>query len=789
MKSVGGTKGRLRPLAALCALLAGLVGAAALAQESIPVEPRPARPPSPFTGPAIPSSQSRLTDIRIEGTQRIEPETVRSYMTLHVGDPIDPAEMDRSLKALFATGLFADVTLRREGSVVVVRVVENPIINRVAFEGNRRIEDKDLNNEIQLRPRVVYTRARVQRDAQRIIDIYRRSGRFAATVEPKIIQLPQNRVDLVFEINEGPLTGIRRITFIGNKEFSDSRLREVLQTKESAWYRFLSNADVYDPDRLTFDRELLRRHYLKYGYADFRVVSAVAELAPSKSDFFITFTIEEGDRYKFGKVDIVSGLRNLDVGKLREFIKVKEGEWYDADAMEESINALTDQVGTLGYAFVDIRPRVRRDRDKLTIDVTFDIQEGPRVFVERIDIEGNVRTEDRVIRREMKLVEGDAFNSARLRASRRNLQNLGFFDKVEVTNVPGSSSDRTVVKVEVREKSTGEVSLGAGVSTTAGLLGDISIRERNLLGRGQDLRAGLRIGTKLKAIDLSFTEPYFLGRPLSAGVDLFDSRQNFQNEASFDRDQAGFGLRTGYNISSEWRQTWRYVLRHDNLRNVPDDASEFVKEQQGGSVTSLIGQSIIYDVRDNRQDPTDGWFARLGTDFAGLGGSVFYVRNRVDSGVYFPITKDYIVAVTGEAGYIFPWAGDEVNIADRFFVGGDNLRGFKSAGIGPRDLSSANNDALGGELYYVGSTELTYPLGLPSEFDIKGKAFVDAGTLRIANTPFAGNTDTGKIRLSAGLGLAWKSPFGPIRIDLAQAIVKEPFDETEIIHFSFGTRF
>jgi outer membrane protein insertion porin family len=759
------------------------------AQESIPVEPRPVQPPSPFTGPTAASGQARLADIRIEGTQRIEPETVRSYMTIHVGEPIDPGEMDKSLKALFATGLFADVTLRREGNVVVVRVVENPIINRVAFEGNRRIEDKDLNNEIQLRPRVVYTRARVQRDAQRIIDIYRRSGRFAATVEPKIIQLPQNRVDLVFEINEGPLTGIRRITFVGNKEFSDSRLREVLQTKESAWYRFLSNSDVYDPDRLTFDRELLRRHYLKYGYADFRVVSAVAELAPSKSDFFITFTIEEGERYKFGKIDIVSGLRNLDVGKLREFVKVKQGEWYDADAMEETINALTDQVGTLGYAFVDIRPRVKRDRDKLTIDVTFDIQEGPRVFVERIDIEGNVRTQDTVIRREMKLVEGDAFNSARLRASRRNLQNLGFFDKVEVTNVPGSSSDRTVVKVEVREKSTGEVSLGAGVSTTAGILGDISVRERNLLGRGQDLRAGLRIGTKLKAIDLSFTEPYFLGRPLSAGVDVFDSRQDFQREASFDRDQAGFGLRAGYNISSEWRQTWRYVIRHDRLRNVPDEASQFIKEQIGGSVTSLIGQSIIYDARDNRQDPTDGWFGRLGTDFAGLGGSIHYLRNRLDGGYYIPLSKDYIVALTGEAGYIFGLQGDRINIADRFFVGGDNLRGFSSAGIGPRDTSVSSNDSLGGELYYVGSAELTYPLGLPSEFDIQGKAFVDAGTLRIAKTALAGNTDTGKIRFSAGVGLAWKSPFGPIRVDLALPIVKEEFDETEIVHFSFGTRF
>ena len=784
---MGGAKGRRRPLGALFALLALFFGSNALAQESIPVERRAAQPPSEATSPV--PAYPKLTEIRVEGTQRIEPETIRSYMSLHVGDPIDPGEMDKSLKSLFATGLFADVTLRQEGTAVVVRVVENPIINRVAFEGNRRIEDKDLTNEIQLRPRVVYTRARVQRDAQRIIDIYRRSGRFAATVDPKIIQLPQNRVDLVFEINEGPLTGIQRITFIGNKRFSDSQLREAIQTKESAWYRFLSNADVYDPDRLTFDRELLRRYYLKYGYADFRVVSAVAELAPSKSDFFITFTIEEGERYKFGKIDIVSGLRNLDVNLLRQFLTVKEGAWYDADAMETSINQLTDQVGTRGYAFVDIRPRVRRDRDKLIIDVTFDIQEGPRVFVERIDIDGNVRTQDRVIRREMKLVEGDAFNSARLRESRKNLQNLGFFDKVEVTNVPGTTSDRTVVKVEVREKSTGEVSFGAGVSTTAGVLGDVGIRERNLLGRGQDLTANVRIGTKLKSVDASFTEPYFLDRPLAAGFDIFDTQQDFQKESSFDRYSAGFALRAGYNISTEWRQNLKYTLRYDQLRNVPADASQFIKEQQGGSSTSAISQTIIYDRRDNRIDPTDGWFGRLSNDVSGLGGSVHYIRSKIDGGFFIPLTKDYILATTAETGYIFDFRGKDLRIVDRFFVGGDNLRGFASAGVGPRDVTSANNDSLGGALYYVGSSELTYPLGLPSEFDIKGKAFVDAGTLRLAGTPLSGATDTGKIRLSVGVGLAWKSPFGPIRIDLAKPIVKEEFDVTELVHFSFGTRF
>ena len=728
----------------------------------------------------------RVTEIRVEGSQRIEPETVRSYMTIRPGDALDPVEMDKALKSLFATGLFADVNMRQEGGAIVVRVVENPIINRVAFEGNRRMEDKDLQNEIQLRPRVVYTRSRVQRDVQRIIDIYRRSGRFAVTVDPKVIQLPQNRVDLVFEINEGPLTKIRRITFVGNKRFSDDRLRDVVQTKESAWYRFLSTNDVYDPDRLTFDRELLRRHYLKNGYADFRVVSAVAELAPTRTEFFVTFTVEEGERYKFGNIDVQTGLRNLDPARLDEFVEVKEGDWYDADAVEATINKITDAVGVLGYAFVEIRPRVRRSRENLTIDVTFDIQEGPRVFVERVDIVGNLRTEDRVVRREIRLVEGDAFNSAKLRQSRRNIQNLGFFDKVEVTNVPGSTPDRTVLKVEVRERSTGELSFGAGISTTIGLLGDVSIRERNLLGRGQDLRLALRLGERLSSLDLSFTEPYFLDRPLSAGFDVFNTRRDFQRQASFDKEELGFALRSGYQITTDLRQSWRYTLRRDEIKNVGSDASLFVKEQAGKATTSLIGQSLLYDKRDNRIDPTDGYFVRVGTDFAGLGGTVTYVRGLLEGTYYYPVADQYVLSVSSQVGRIVG-IGETVRIGDRFFVGGENLRGFDDAGVGPRDRVS--EDALGGTMYYTGSVELSFPLGLPSEFAILGKAFADFGSLWDAETPIATDTDTKSIRASVGVGLAWRSPFGPIRVDFAKPVIKENFDVTEIVRFSFGTRF
>ncbi len=780
-----GGMGRLRHLGALFALALFAAGIApAYAQFTAP---QPALPGAASAGTG--AEEATVKEIRVEGSERIEPATVRSYMSIRVGDPFNPVQMDKSLKSLFATGLFADVTLRREGDALVVRVVENPIINRVAFEGNKRIEDKDLEKEIQLRPRVVFTRARVQRDVQRIIDIYRRSGRFAVTVDPKIIQLPQNRVDLVFEIHEGPLTEIRRITFVGNHAFSDSTLRDQIQTKESAWYRFLFSTDVYDPDRLTFDRELLRRFYLKNGYADFRVVSAVAELDPSRTAFYVTFTIEEGERYRFGKIDIDSHLRNLKPDVLRPYLTVSQGDWYNADAVEETINALTDQVGQRGYAFVDIRPKVRRDREKRIVDVTFDIQEGPRVYVERIDIQGNLRTEDRVIRREMRLVEGDAFNSARLRQSRRNIQNLDFFDKVEVTNVPGSAPDRTVIKVDVREKSTGEVSLGAGVSTSAGLLGDIGIRERNLLGRGQDLKLNFQLGQTLRSIELGFTEPYFLGRPLSAGFDIFDTKRDFQQEASFDKSELGFQLRMAYKLSLNTSQSWRYTLRRDNITNVGAGASLFIQQQRGAYNTSLIGTSITYDTRDDKFDPHEGWFISPGLDLAGLGGTVHYGRAQLRGGYYFPLSADYTLGVSGAGGYVLPFQGEKVRIGDRFFVGGDNLRGFATAGVGPRDLASSNSDSLGGDIYYTGTVELSFPLGLPSEFAITGKAFVDAGSLRKADTSLAGRTDTGSLRASAGVGIAWRSPFGPVRVDLAKPVLKEDFDQTELVRFSFGTRF
>lgn len=744
------------------------------------------------TGLVAPVAQAQqgaaITEIRVVGTKRIDPSTVNSYLQIQPGDNYDAARIDASLKSLFNTGLFADVTLRREGSTLIIQVVENPIINRIAFEGNQRLADEVLDAEVSLRPRVVYTRTKVQSDVKRLLDIYRRSGRFGATVEPKVIQLAENRVDLVFEIDEGPSTGIRAINFIGNRKFSDRTLRDTIQTDESAFWRFLTSDDTYDPDRLSFDRELLRRFYLSEGHADFRVVSAIAELTEDREDFVITFTIEEGPEYSFGKVGVTSQMRDVETSELESLIVGVEGEQYNADEVEDTVQALTASLGARGFAFVDVRPRVNRNRELRTLDVSYEVAEGPRVFVERINISGNVRTLDKVIRREFTIAEGDAFNTARLRSTRQRLNNLGFFSRVDITNDPGAAADRTVINVAVEEKSTGELSIGAGISSTTGPLGDISIRERNLLGRGQDLRLALSLGTEQQRIDLSFTEPYFLGRNLAAGFDAFLRTTDLSDESSFEEDEKGFALRAGYQLEPKLRHTVRYSLSQQSVDDVEETASNVVKAQAGSHVKSSISNEFFLDHLNRRFDPTDGYFGSYNVETAGLGGSDKFIRNVVSSGIYKPLFNTSVIAsLTGEVGHVTTFDDDTVRLTNRFYLGGGSLRGFESAGVGPRDLST--DDAIGAHQFYAGTAELTFPLGLPEEFNIKGSVFTDFGSAWGIDDPFPNLADDASTRASLGVGLGWVSPFGPLRIDLASAVIKKSYDKTQIFSFNFGTSF
>ena len=742
--------------------------------------------------PARPAPRGEVVQaIEVRGNQRIEADTIRSYMLLQPGDVFDAERMDRSLKTLFATGLFRDVQMRRDGSRIIVEVAENPIVSRVAFEGNSKISDDVLRNEVQLRPRSVFTTQAVQADRQRILELYARRGRFGAVVEPKIIQLDQNRVDVVYEIQEGEAALVARINFVGNESYSDSRLKEVVATKEQAWYRILSTSDQYDPERLAFDRELLRRFYLRNGYADVQVTAATAELAPDRSGFFITYTIEEGPRYRVGDVEIVSNIRNLDPAPLRRYLEVETGDWYDGDLVERSAQRIQDEANLLGFPFVEVQPRIRRDRAARQVNLTFEINEAPRVFVERIDIVGNTRTQDRVIRREFRIAEGDAFNAAQIRRSRDRIRNLGYFSDVQITSSPGSAPDRAVLTTSVTERATGEVSLGGGYSTDAGLLADVGLRERNLLGTGIDARINGTLAQRRSQIDFSVTDPYFLDRNLAAGLDVFYIQRNLLAIASYRERRAGFAVRFGYAFNDRLRQSWAYTLTNREVFDISRNASRFILEQRGSTLLSQIGQTLTYDVRDSFIDPRSGFVARLGTDFAGIGGDVAYIRARVDGTYYIPLESllgdpDWVLSVGGSVGYLEPLFGKRDRIVDRFFLGGENLRGFRIAGAGPRDINT--RDSLGGRLLWTQTTELRYPLPLPAELGLVGRAFVDIGSLsQSVKGPEV--RDDATPRIGAGIGISWRSPFGLINIDIAQALAKQPYDETQIFRFGFGTRF
>ncbi|MAZ76326.1 MAG: outer membrane protein assembly factor BamA [Micavibrio sp.] len=733
-------------------------------------------------------AQEVVREIRVNGAQRIEPTTILNYLGVKVGQSVDEAQLNDALKDLYGTGLFADVSLRKDRGVLLVDVIENPVISQIAFEGNSDIKDNELLSEISLRPRQVFTRTKVQNDVSRVYEVYRRTGRFAANVDPKIIKLDQNRINLVFEVTEGEITNIKGIRFVGNKAFDDDTLRSEISTKEDRWYNFLSSDDRYDPDRIKYDEELLRRFYLQEGYADFRIISANAELAADKEDFFLTFSVDEGQRYRIGNVGIDSALRGFDGEVLKESVTFLPGQWYNAEEIKATVDKMSDQLGDLQYAFVNIRPDVQRNSAEDVVDIRFQIGESPRVFVERIDVKGNVRTLDKVIRREMMIVEGDPFNRSKLARSEQRLRNLDFFENVIVKTVPGTAPDKTVIDVEVVEKSTGEISVGAGFSTNDGPLADLRIRERNLLGKGQDLLLSTTIAGTRSEFNSSFTEPRFLNRDLAAGVDAFHITTDYQDESSYDQRRTGGAMRIGYPLSEKWRQSFRYRYERNEITDVRSNASRFILDQQGVRNTSAISQRLTYDDRDSILFPTEGLYSWLDGEVAGLGGNAKYVSGKLGSSYYVPVyERSVIFNVLGEVGVISGYGDEDVKINERLYLGGNTLRGFERSGVGPRD--SVTDDSLGGNFFYRGTAELSFPLGLPEELGVKGHAFSDFGSLSGIDESGAGILDESSIRATAGLGLSWRSPLGPIRFDFAIPYVKEDFDKEENFRFSFGTRF
>jgi outer membrane protein insertion porin family len=738
------------------------------------------------------SDDIAIRSIVIEGTQRIEAGTVASYLELTKNSKHSSEAIDTALKRVFATGLFEDVSFAiREGNLVIT-VAENPIVNEVNFEGNKRIEDADLEKEVKLRPRSVYTKTAVQNDVRRILDVYQKSGRFSAIITPKVIRLDQNRVNLVFEIDEGARTEIRNISFTGNKNFSDRKLREVVQTRETKWWRFFSSDDTFDQDRLNFDQELLRRFYVSRGYADFRVVSATAELTPERDAFFVTFAIEEGAAYNFGRMDVSSQVQDLDTESLRSLILTKEGDVFNSESIEKTIEAMTQKLGNLGYAFVDIDSQFNRDTTNHIIGINYTVKEGPRVYVNRINIHGNGRTLDEVVRREFRLAEGDPYNASKLKRTQQRINNLGFFKTVDIKNVPDAEvPDKVDIDVEVEEKSTGELTLGAGFSTADGPLGDISISERNLLGKGQQIRANFTVSAARQEFDIGFTEPYFMDKNVAAGFDLFKTKldgSSSRTSRSYDLDSNGGTLRATYSLSEHLSHSVKYTFRSDDISNIDPDASRFIKDREGKTTASIIGHTLMYDTRDSKFEPTEGYYVRLNQDVAGLGGDSKFFRNEVRAGHFWAtFNNKWILEVNGKTGNVLGYGGRDVEINNRFFIGGNELRGFENYGLGPRDITTG--DGLGGNTYYAGTVEYSFPLGFAEELGFSGAVFSDFGSLFTVDDTGPEVVDEKSLRLSLGAGLSWKSPLGPVRINFANAILKEDFDQTEFVRFSFGTKF
>ncbi len=771
-----------------------------------------------------------VNSIAVEGNRRVEAQTIRSYFHAGPGGRLSAVDIDEGLKALYATGLFSDIHIRHERGRMVVSVVENPVINKVAFEGNHKAKDKQLETEVQSKARGTLSKPTVQADVQRIIEIYHRSGHFDVTVVPEVIRLPNNRVNLVFKVSEGSKTGVKAIRFVGAHAFSSGRLKDVIKTTASGWFSFLQSTDIYDPDRVEADRDLLRRFYLQHGYADVRIVSATGVYDPAEKGFIVTFTIDEGPKYHIGTVNVVSNVHALNPSILRSDLKVGPGDVYNADLVQRTVESMTIEAAKHGYAFATVHPRGDRDFQKRRINLVFVVDEGRRAYIERIDIHGNDHTRDYVIRREFDIGEGDPYNRALIDRAERRLKNLDFFKSVKITTEPGSAPDRVVVNVDLVEKPTGQFSVSGGYSTADGFIAQVSVAERNLGGRGQYAKASVTYGQNTRGFGLSYVEPYLFGYRMAGGIDLY-ARQNLASSyQSYDTKTYGVNLRLGFQLTENLSFQPHYSIyrqevgfdtypQYNNCIDSPNapinggtgvnpvseaaranggcyadgEASLAVRKElaQGAVLVSLAGYALAYNTLDNNKSPTSGFYAQIKQDFAGLGGDVNFIRTTAETRDYYEVLPDVVGVLKLQAGNVSSWGGKDLRMLDHFFMGPNLVRGFELAGIGPRDLTyGSNDDALGGSMYWGASVEFQTPLYfLPKEIGIKVATFADAGSLwnyqgptswsATGETLAVGLNDPGMIRSSVGVGLIWDSPLGPLRFDVAYPLTKYCANSTQ----------
>lgn len=735
-----------------------------------------AAPAAPAPAVVAPAEQGQpIQTIVVKGSERLEGQTVLSYVTLRAGQPYTKVAADTALKDLYATELFKDVQVGFADGVVTITVQENPVVNRIILEGNKRIKDDKILPEIKVAPRQIFTRSKIRADVARIIELYKRQGRYAATVEPKMVALDQNRVDIVFEITEGDKSKVRQINIIGNEHFSAGELRGQMVTKQARFTRLFSSGTSYDPDRMAFDQQKLRQFYLTQGYADFRVVSAVAELTPDKKDFIITYVVEEGKRYKFGDVKVESQLREFDGEKLAASLPMHKGDWYNAKQVEDTIESLNETAGAFGYAFADVRPQYDRDKENLTMGLTFVIQEAPRVYVERIDINGNTLTQDKVVRREFRLAEGDAFNSVQVKRSTNRIKSLGYFqEKFEVEQKPGSAEDRILLEANVEEKPTGELQLSAGFSSLESFIFQASIRQRNFRGRGQTVGLSGSISRYSKSVEASFVEPYLFDKNVSLGVNIYRrdfnsfNYYNTNRNTTYEQSTTGFSVRAGVPLTEYLTAVGSYTLNYDDIslgseyndangNCDPLIASRYLCDAVGKRLSSIIGGSLIYDTLDNRMRPTRGITASVNVDFAGLGGDVKYARIRANASKFTNLGKGFIFSLSAEGGAIKGLSGQDIRINDRFYLGQPQFRGFAIRGVGPRvlrkyitdgvvstDRDNWQDDALGGKYYYMGRAELEIPLGSGArEMGLRPSIFADVGAVWSVKRPDLLNCQNG----------------------------------------------
>ena len=723
-----------------------------------------------------------VTNIIVQGNKRLESNLIINESQIETLGANEKS-LSKAVKNLYKTGYFEDVQIFKDKSYIYINVKENPVIDLISIEGNTEISDELILEELNIKTRNVYSIDVVKSDADTIETLYKRQGFFSTYVEPKIIKIDDGRINLVFEVYEGKEAKIKRINFINNKVFSDSTLKDVISSTEFRWYEFWGSNDKFDKDRINYDKDLLKKYYYDNGYIDFKIISVNSSLVDNRKDFVVNFSLYEGNRYKVSNVNVRSNIRNLQKLDVSNLIEISQGDWYSSLDIDESIKNITEKASEFGYAFVDVYPVIKKRMG--FVDLTFEIEEGKKIFINRINISGNLKTVDKVIRRELELVDGDPFNSVKLRQSERNINNTALFEGVEIKLEESSDANKADVVVEVKEKATGQFSVGGGFSSLDGAIGNVSIKESNLFGEAKEISLALGISTRRQEIDLSYTNPYFLDKDVAAGIDLFNVRRNNKRYSGYKHNILGFRLRSGYEIIDNVRHFSSYTLKRDKIHDISNNTSRYIQDQEGKRVTSIIGQAVQYSSLNDRINPTEGMRVRLDLDYYGLIGDSEHFQSELKVANFFRIADGFILGNFVEGGYILPVK--DVKINDRFFVNGDRLRGFKNLGIGPRD--SSTTDALGGEIYYLSRNELTFPLGLPDDLGVSGLIFADIGSLYSLSESGSDVLDQNKPRASTGIGISWISPFGPVKFYLSKAILKENYDKKEIFRFSFGTTY